>query len=188
MNFLLGTPDAAALTMRIVRGWASDMAVAPKEGQDADVVLPIDLETPMAEVFDQRAWKRRGVPALSLLRFARHNGNPATRGSGSDATMDGLLTARREADGRAQGPCKLCLCSGWSFALSKTDELAPRQTTRIGLQDDMIFIGSAAARNPLRTRWLVQVTGSVATHAEYGRQDLNSLRTQSCRWRFGICV
>ena len=77
---------------------------------------------------------------------------------------------------------------GLEFALSKTDELAPRQITRIGLQDDMTFFGSAAARNrtwksiPLRARWLVQVTGSVATNAEYGRQDLkNSLRTQSCR-------
>ena len=36
---------------------------------------------------------------------------------------------------------------GLDFALSKTDELAPRQITRIGLQDDMTFIGSAAALN-----------------------------------------
>ena len=63
-------------------------------------------ETLTVELFDQRAWKWPGVLARSLLRFARHNGNPATRGSGSDATMDGLLTARREADGRVQGPCK----------------------------------------------------------------------------------
>ena len=40
----LGTPDAAALIVRMVRGWANDMAVAPKMGQDVDVVLPIDLE------------------------------------------------------------------------------------------------------------------------------------------------
>ena len=43
-NLGLGTPDAAALIVRIVRGWANDMAVAPKEGQDADVVLLIHLE------------------------------------------------------------------------------------------------------------------------------------------------
>ena len=42
-NLGLGTPDAAALIVRMVRGWANDMAAAPKQVQDA-VVLPIDLE------------------------------------------------------------------------------------------------------------------------------------------------
>ena len=36
---------------------------------------------------------------------------------------------------------------GLEFTLSKFDELAPREITRIGLQDDMTFIGSAAALN-----------------------------------------
>ena len=36
---------------------------------------------------------------------------------------------------------------GLEFALSKTEELGPREITRIGLQDDMTFIGSAAALN-----------------------------------------
>ena len=36
---------------------------------------------------------------------------------------------------------------GLEFALSKTDELAPRDITRIGLQDDVTFIGSVAALN-----------------------------------------
>ena len=104
-NSGLGPPDAAAPIVRIVRGTANDMAMAPKQGQDADVVPPIELENSL-EHFDHRAWKQRGVRALSLLRFARRNGNPATRGSGSDATMDGPLTVRPEADGRVQGPCK----------------------------------------------------------------------------------
>ena len=43
-NLGLGTPDAAALIVRIVRGWANDMAASPKQVQDADVVLPIVLE------------------------------------------------------------------------------------------------------------------------------------------------
>ena len=51
---------------------------------------------------------------------------------------------------------------GLEFAFSKTDELAPRQVTRIGLQDDMTFIGSAAALNRswniIEARWLMQVT------------------------------
>ena len=50
-NLGLGTPDAAALIVRIVRGWANDMAMAPKEGQDADVELPIDLENANGRAF-----------------------------------------------------------------------------------------------------------------------------------------
>ena len=47
----LGTPDAAALIVRIIRGWANDMAGAPKQGQDADVVLPNDLENAHGRAF-----------------------------------------------------------------------------------------------------------------------------------------
>ena len=36
---------------------------------------------------------------------------------------------------------------GLEFALSKSDNLAPSEITRVGLQDDMTFIGSAAALN-----------------------------------------
>ena len=36
---------------------------------------------------------------------------------------------------------------GLEFALSMADAMAPRGLTRIGLQDDMTFIGSAAALN-----------------------------------------
>ena len=50
-NLGLGTPDAAALTVRIVRGWANDMALTRKEGQDADVVLLIDMENAYGRAF-----------------------------------------------------------------------------------------------------------------------------------------
>ena len=60
-----------------------------------------------------------------------------------------------------------------------SDELAPREIMWIGLQDDMTFFGSAAPGTSLRVRWPTQATDSVATNAVYGRQDLNSLRTQS---------
>ena len=39
---------------------------------------------------------------------------------------------------------------GLEFALSKSGDLAPREITRIGLQDDMTFIASAAA---LKRSW-----------------------------------
>ena len=59
-NFGFGTLDAAALIVRIVWSWANDMAVASKDGQDADVVLPNDLETPTAqwEPCDTKFWQR----------------------------------------------------------------------------------------------------------------------------------
>ena len=38
---------------------------------------------------------------------------------------------------------------GLEFDLSKSDELAPSEITRIGLQDDMTLMGSAAALNRL---------------------------------------
>ena len=47
----LGTPDAAAMVVRIVRGWANDMAGAPKQAQDSNVVLPIDLENAYGRAF-----------------------------------------------------------------------------------------------------------------------------------------
>ena len=81
---------------------------------------------------------------------------------------------------------------GLEFALSKSDELAPHEITRAGLQDDMTFIGSAAVLN--RTWNSIEDALAGSGHrlrgytCKYGRQDLNSLRTQSCRWRFGICV
>ena len=91
----LGTPDAAVLIARIVRGWANDMAVAPKVGQDADVVLPIDVENAWGRAFRSTCLEAARSACLSLLRFVRHNGNPETRGCGSDTTMAGLLTATR---------------------------------------------------------------------------------------------
>ena len=77
--------------------------------------------------FDQRAWKRPGLHALSLLRF----------------TVDG--TTRGGWHGSQSMQVMFVL--GLEFALSKTDDLAPREITRIGVQGDMTFIGSAAALN-----------------------------------------
>ena len=105
-----GTPDAAALIVRIVRGWADDM-------RDRMLTSCYQLiwKTPTAELFVLRAWKRPGLHAHSLQRFARHNGSLVTQSSGSDATLAGLWTARQGADGKVHGPCKLCSCLDWSL-------------------------------------------------------------------------
>ena len=70
-NLGLGTPDAAALIVRIriVRDWANDVAVAPKVGQDADVMLPIDLENAYGRAFRSTCLEaaRSACPQLAAI-------------------------------------------------------------------------------------------------------------------------
>ena len=47
----LGTPEKAALIMRIVRGWACDVAAAPKSVSDGDVTLPSESESAYGRAF-----------------------------------------------------------------------------------------------------------------------------------------
>ena len=72
-NSGLGTPDAAALIVRTVRGWANDMARAPKQAQDADVVLPIDLENARGRVFRSTCLEaaRSACPQLAAICAAQ---------------------------------------------------------------------------------------------------------------------
>ena len=74
---------------------ANDMG-APKQAQDADVVLPIDQGKRLWEGLSiNMPGSREGALAYSWQRSAQHSGNRVTRGSGRDAMMAGLLTARR---------------------------------------------------------------------------------------------
>ena len=66
-NLCLGTPDAAALIVRIVRGWACDMAAVPKGGQDGDVILPVYLEIAFGRAF-RSTWLE--AARLACPRFA----------------------------------------------------------------------------------------------------------------------
>ena len=65
-NLGLGTPNAAALIVHIVRGCANDLAVAPKKGQDVDVVLPCDLENASGRAFRSKCLEaaRSACPQL----------------------------------------------------------------------------------------------------------------------------
>ena len=93
-NLELGTPDAAALTVRIVRGWANNMAGSPSRGRTKMSCYQWIWRTPTAGRFGRHASKWRGAHSRSLLRSALHHGSLATRGSVSDAMMAGLWTAR----------------------------------------------------------------------------------------------
>ena len=88
---------------------------------------------------------------------------------------------------------------GLESALSKSDELAPREITRIGLQDDMTFVGSAAALNRL---WnIIEGTLADAGHRLRGykcgvwapgfeqfEDALHVSTTVSARWWCWFCV
>ena len=146
-NLGLGTPDAAALVVRIVRSWANDMAVTPKEGQDADVVLPIDVENAFGRAFRSTSLEaaRTACPQLAAICAAQWEPCDTRFWQRCD---DGW-TVDRTTRGGWQGSraMQVLFVLGFEFALSKSDELPPSEITRIGLQDDMTFIGSAAALN-----------------------------------------
>ena len=104
------------------------MAMAPKEGQDADVVLPITCLDVARSACPQLAAICAAQWEPCDTRFWQRDGTTRGGRQGSKAMQ-------------------VMFVFGLEFAFSKTDELAPREIMRIGLQDDMTFIGSAAALN-----------------------------------------
>ena len=70
---------------------------------------------------------------------------------------------------------------GWEHALNKLDNVALRACTRIGLQDDMTFVGSVAKINGA---W----DELEATSVVCGRPALSNTRTRSCRTPAGDSV
>ena len=106
------------------------MAAAPKQVQDADVVMPgsCEGEKPQLaaicaqwEPCDTRFWQR------------------CDDGWTVDSTTKGGWQGSRAM--------QVMFVLGLEFALSKSDATAQQLITRIGFQDDVTFIGSAAAMN-----------------------------------------
>ena len=133
-NLGLGTADAAALIVRIVRGWANDMAGAPKQGQDADVVLPIDLENAHGRAFRSTCLvaARCACPhlaAICAMGALQHKvlAERCDDGWTVDSTTRGGWQGSRAI--------QVVFVLGLEFALSKSDAVAPRGLTRIGPQD-----------------------------------------------------
>ena len=140
-NLGLGTPDAAALIVRIVRGWANDMAVAPKQAQDADVVLPIDLENACGRAFRSTCLEAARVACPQQAAICAAQWEPCDTRS-RQRCEDGW-TVDRTTRGGWQGSraMPVMFVLGLEFALSKSDAAAQQGVARIGLQDDMTFIG-----------------------------------------------
>ena len=140
-NLVLGTPDAAALIVRIVRGWANDMAVTPKEEQGADVVLPIDLENVNGRAFRSTCLEaaRPTCPQLAAICAAQWEPCDTRFWQRCDDGWNVDSTTRGGWQGSRAMQVMFVL--KLEFALSKSDELAPHEITRIGLKDEMTFIG-----------------------------------------------
>ena len=151
--------------------------VHPKRHMDADVVLPIDLENAYGRACRSTCLEaaRGAGPQLAAICAARWNGNCATRGSGRDATMAGLLRARRGEAGRVPS-CASYVCA-WTGVCPQVRCNSPAG----GHEDSAHGTASTAL-------WLMRVTDFVGTNAEVGRLGLSSLRTRSCRQRFATCA
>ena len=144
-NSGLGSPDAAALIVRIVRGWANDMVAAPKLGQDADVVLPIDLENACGRAYRSTCLKaaRAACPRLAAICAAQWE--PCDTKFWQRCDDGWTVDSTTRGGWQGSRAMQVMFVLGLKFALSKSDALAMGEFTRIGLQDDMTFIGSAAA-------------------------------------------
>ena len=108
------------------------MAVPPKVGQDADVVLPIDLENAYCRAFRSTGLEaaRTACPQFAVICAAQWE--PC------DTRFWQRCDDRWTVDGTTRGGwqgsrvMQVMFVFGLEFALSKTDELAPREITKIG--------------------------------------------------------
>ena len=121
------------------------MAMPPKEGQDADVALPIDLENAYGRAFRSASLEaaRTACPQLATICAAQWEPCDTRFWQRCDDgwTVDGTTRGGWQGSRAMQ----VIFVLGLEFALSKSDELAPREITKIGLQADMTLRGSAAA-------------------------------------------
>ena len=162
------------------------MAMTPKDGQDADVVLPSDLENAYGRAFRPACLDAARTACPQLAAICAAEWEPCDTRFWQRCDDGWTLDSTTRGGWQGSRALQVMFVLGLESALSKSDDLAPLEITRIGLQDDTTFMGSAAALNrswgvPLRARWPTQVTDVAATNVECGRLDLNSLRTQNCR-------
>ena len=144
-NLGLATPNAAALILRIVRGWANDMATTPKEEQDADVVPPIYLENAYHRTFRSTCLEAARTACPQFAAICAAPWDPCDTRFWQRCDDGWTVDSTTSGGWQGSRAMQVTFVLGLEFALSKSDELAPSEITRIGLQDDMSFIGSAAA-------------------------------------------
>ena len=148
-NLGLGTPDAAALIVRIVRSWANDMAVTTKAGHDADVVLPIDRENACGGAFRSTCLEAASAACPQLAAICAAQWEPCDTRFWHRCDDGWTVDKTTKSGWQGSRIMQVMFVLGLEFALSKSDELTPGEITRIGLQDDMTFMGFSSALKPL---------------------------------------
>ena len=118
--------------MRIVRGWANDMAMAPKEGEDPDVAMPIDLENASGRAFRSTSLEaaRIAYPQLAAICAAQWRSR-VTRVSWQRCDDGWTVDGTTRGGWQGSRAMQVMFVLGLEFALSKSDELAPSEITRI---------------------------------------------------------
>ena len=144
-NLGLGSPDTAALIVRIVRGWANDMVAAPKLGQDADVVLPIYLENAYGRAYRSTVLEAARAACPQLAAICAAQWEPCDTKFWQRCDDGWTVDSMTRGGWQGSRALQVMFVLGLEFALSKSDDLAIAEFTRIGLQDDMTFVVSAAA-------------------------------------------
>ena len=140
-NLGLGTPDAAALIVRIVRGWACDTAAATEGGPDGDVILPIDLENAYGRAFRSTCLKAVRLACQQLAAVCAAQWEPCDTRI-LQRCDDGWIVGSTSRGGwQGSRAMQVMFVLGLEHALTKLDTTAPDGLTRIGLQDDMTLIG-----------------------------------------------
>ena len=123
------------------------MLVAPKEGHDADVVLPIDLENACGRAFRFTSMEAARTACSQLAAICAAQWEPCDTKFWQRCDDGWTVDITTRGGWQGSRAMQVMFVLGLEFALSKSDDLAAREITRIGLQDDMTFMGSAAALN-----------------------------------------
>ena len=158
-NLELGTPGAAALIVPMVRGWAIDMAGAPKVGQDGDGVLAIDLENAYGRAFRSTSFEAACSDVRGAVGALRHKVLAAM-----GRWLDSGQHDKRRLAGFPSRASYVC-ARGWSL------QSPSRTRWRRGLQSAAALSRSWSTMMS-RAPWPMRVLG------------LDSSRTRSCRQRF----
>ena len=123
------------------------MAMTPKEEQDADVVLPIDLENAFGRAFRSTCLEAARTACPQLAAICPAQWEPCDTRFWQRCDDGWTVDSTGRGGWQGSRAMQVMFVLGLEFALSKSDELAPSEITRIGLQDVMTFIGSAAVLN-----------------------------------------
>ena len=94
-----------------MRGWASDIASAPKEGTDGDAIMPIDLGNASGKAFRSTCLEaaRLACPLLGAICAAQWE--PFDTRFWQRCGGRWVANSTMREVGRAQELCKSCLCS-----------------------------------------------------------------------------